>query len=279
MLANQTLLWQQEEEEELRRRGRFSHHPIQDSPSSPRLQRKTKESSQAPTTPDRRPTRTNLTPSTEVSRSSKGKRIQQNLWPELESTKKAIDLLLFDAVQPERVEQSEAVELDATQQMGSSDSSWSPNSTMCNFSFGEGGERMVDPLAEAGLELMKTSLRDVATQTFVTKRFGTSYTFERELKSMPCAQHTLAVKKAGGPHPSFRTTSQRLAPAWEQSAAGLPSNMVFRGGKIANTVSFYQGNNKGVGPGSYDNMHKDRFGALQVGDRSKTIWDLHVYDE
>ena len=282
MLASQTLAWQQEEEEELRRRGRFTGRSILDAPSSQRSRYTGEKQAQAPSTPVRDTARASLTPTTEISSSRQGKQRKhvQNLWPEPESLRKAVGRLLFDEPESPRTEEQKPAELNEDKRMGSSESSWSPVSTMCNFDFAEGDEQTADPLAEAGLELMKASLRDIATQTFVvrTKRFGSTYNLERNLKPMPCAQHAHAVKKAGSPQPSFRTTTQRLAPAWEQSASKVPSNMVFRAGKIPNTVSYYQGNNRAVGPGTYDNMHKDRFGAMQVGDRSKTLWDLHLFD-
>ena len=90
---------------------------------------------------------------------------------------------------------------------------------------------------------------------------------------MPCTRHELAVRKAAQPQPSFRTHRARLSRGWEQSVGSVAAGYVYRTDGHGGTKSGTQ--HEWMGPGSFENDHKDRFGGLtNMGDRSRTLWHL-----
>ena len=116
--------------------------------------------------------------------------------------------------------------------------------------------READADVDVGIRYMKWA----ASQMHLVK-------CQKDVRTMPCTHHKLAILTAGRAQPSFRTERPRFAPAWEQGVGGVLSGYVYRG------------SNERVGPGSYESHHKDRFGSLaSMGARGRTLWHNHLYD-
>ena len=123
---------------------------------------------------------------------------------------------------------------------------------------------------------LKTEGSEVAEKINMRHGSESQSPVRRTLALMPCSQHKLAISKAAGPQPVFRSDRARLAQAWEEGVAGVPACYVFRDAGHGGTKS---GMDAGIGPAHYDNYnHKDRFGALlKIEDRSRTLWDMHIF--
>ena len=293
-LAEQALAWQEEEEEELQRRGRAPFkrgviapdggqknlaHTSESLATSKLVARKLIESPN--------PTFNSLmsdmsSPATQGSRSArvqKDSRVR-SLWPAQDAIEETMDMLLQQAAQtPNSRDWNHTLEKLQLRDTCSdtSESCWSPGSTASSFKSIRGLDDISGnldhvgiKLAEEGMELLKTA-RSFGTQTRSTsftprQSFATAQQRARELKPMPCTRHHQAVNQSGQPQPSFRSRMSRFAAGWEEGAGGVPASMMYRGSNLR------------VGPGTYLGEHKDRYGNMQMGPRSHTIWDLHVFD-